>query len=223
METALDRTSTSTSKTYSSEAFRVSGRDWVPEGQPIGLDPEAVFAAGLRHHHIANTAYPIAHRKTIWHFRQPSERHPRLIREALRGSGLMSLYAHIPFCERRCTFCEYCVIENHTAAAEAAYHRALLRELDLYLKLIGRKRLAGFDIGGGTPALIHPRRVARLVERVALGFDLAPGFSVSIETTPRSRRSTPNGSGPTAPWASIASAWACRWPTPGCFGSTGAT
>ncbi|HPB27419.1 MAG TPA: hypothetical protein PK017_04165, partial [Acidobacteriota bacterium] len=61
---------------------------WMPEPELERPDPAAVFAAGLRHHHLANTAYPIAHRKTIWPFRQDPERHRNLLRRALAGPRL---------------------------------------------------------------------------------------------------------------------------------------
>lgn len=160
---------------------------WAEEQQTAPIDPEAIFQAGLRQHHLANTAYPIAHRKTIWDYRQPAERHAPLLKDAFAASEAMCLYAHIPFCERRCAFCEYTVIEHHHEEQEAAYHQALLQELDRYLDLLGHgaKQLKGFDIGGGTPSLIHPARIGELVERVTQGFRLSPDFSISIETTPK--------------------------------------
>jgi len=151
--------------------------------------PADVLEAGLRNHHLANTAYPIAHRKTIWHHRQPRARHRALLRGALRPGQPMGLYVHVPFCEQRCRFCEYCVVERHSPEAEASYHRALLGELELYLDLLGRRgagpTLVGLDIGGGTPSLVRPELIADVMERVRSGFDLQPGFGVSIETTPR--------------------------------------
>jgi len=135
---------------------------------------------------VANTAYPIAHRKTIWPYRQEAG-HARLLAASLKAAGRMSLYVHIPFCEKRCSFCEYTVVDRHSEEVEAAYHEALMRELEMYLELLGEGtlELAGLDIGGGTPALINPARTAELLDRVRRGFRLAPGFSVSIETTPK--------------------------------------
>lgn len=157
-----------------------------PTSGSATLDPEAVFAVGLRHHHLANTAYPIAHRRTIWHLRQPADRHAALMRAGFAQERPMGLYIHIPFCERRCSFCEYCVVARHTAELERAYHDALLAELETYRALLGEKRtLCGLDIGGGTPSLYDPARIAELVERVAAGFRLQPGFGISIETTPK--------------------------------------
>jgi oxygen-independent coproporphyrinogen-3 oxidase len=146
-----------------------------------------VFEAGLRHHHLANTAYPIAHRRTIWHLRQPAGRHAALLRAGFKPGEPMGLYIHIPFCERRCDFCEYCVVNHHTPEVERAYHEALLGELEQYLALFGEegRELCGLDIGGGTPSLYDPARIAELVERVTAGFRLQEGFGISIETTPK--------------------------------------
>lgn len=160
---------------------------WVPEEQNKQIDPEKVFQAGIQNHHLANTAYPIAHRQTIWKYRQTADHHRQLLAQAFGASKRMCLYIHIPFCERRCAFCEYCVLDNHNEDRESLYHRALLQELDLYLDLLGweNKELEGFDIGGGTPSLINPRRIGEVVERVTRGFRPASGFGISIETTPK--------------------------------------
>lgn len=160
---------------------------WADEQTSETVPPEAVFQAGLRHHHLANTAYPIAHRRTIWSFRQPADRHRALLQHAFGVSKRLGLYIHIPFCERRCAFCEYTVLEGHDDEAETRYHQALLRELEMYARLLGaqHKELVGLDIGGGTPSLIRPERIAELVERVGQHFRPGPGFDISIETTPK--------------------------------------
>jgi len=151
------------------------------------VDPAEVFEAGLEQHHLANTAYPIAHKKTIWRHRQPADRHRSLLHGALCEP--MGLYIHIPFCERRCAFCEYCVVKQHSPDREARYHEALLGEMQLYLDLLGRRQprspLVGLDIGGGTPSLVEPGRIAQLIEKVVAGFRLEPTFGISIETTPK--------------------------------------
>ncbi len=159
---------------------------WSPEGSWPEFDPAEVFTAGLRHHHLANTAYPIAHRKTIWEFRRDASRHAGLIRAALAGRRFC-LYLHVPFCERRCAFCEYCVLERHDEAVEAAYFAALEREAGLCLDLLGSDagELAGLDVGGGTPLLAAPERLGAVLDRILRRLRPAAGFGMSIETTPR--------------------------------------
>ena len=161
--------------------------DWAAEPAGDPPEPENVFLAGLRNHHLANTAYPIAHRKTIWQYRQSPERHGDLIKAALEVEPRMGLYVHIPFCEKRCAFCEYTVMDSHSGAMEDRYYQALMREFELYENLLGRstKELVGLDIGGGTPSLIDPRYIGEIVERVARNFRLLPNFGISIETTPK--------------------------------------
>lgn len=160
---------------------------WAAEDLPRRFAPPAVYQAGLRHHHIANTAYPIAHRKTIGSYRQPENRHRDLIQRAFGPARKMGLYIHIPFCERRCAFCEYTVVKSHDGESESRYHQALLQEIGFYSKLLktGEKTLVGLDIGGGTPALIQPWRIGELVRAVRSAFSGSGKFSISIETTPK--------------------------------------
>lgn len=167
--------------------------DWATEPGGDLPEPERVFLAGLRNHHLANTAYPIAHRKTIWQYRQPAERHGNLIKAALEVEPRMGLYVHVPFCEKRCAFCEYTVMDCHNGAQEDRYHQALMKEFGLYEKLLGRntRELVGLDIGGGTPSLIDPRYIGEIVERVHRNFQLVPNFGISIETTPKIAAESP--------------------------------
>lgn len=62
----------------------------------------------------------------------------------------MGLYVHIPFCEKRCAFCEYTVVDPETiAASEDMYFDLLEKEFAIYAELIDTraKKLVGFDIG----------------------------------------------------------------------------
>lgn len=148
--------------------------------------PATVFEDGLKLHHIANTAYPIAHRKTIWEYRVDEEIHEELISREFLNDEPMCLYAHVPFCQSRCRFCEYTVVADPSKEQQDSHHGAMLRELSLYTEHLGLhgKRLAGFDIGGGTPSFVDPQQIGRLVEAVKESFILEPEFGMSIETTP---------------------------------------
>jgi oxygen-independent coproporphyrinogen-3 oxidase len=162
------------------------GPRWRDDEPRVELAPARVFAAGLRHHHLSNTAYPIAHRKTIWRHRVDGDEQAALLARTFAAIGSMSVYLHVPFCERRCRFCEYCVVPEDGADLQAAYVEAVLGELALYRNLIGAGReLAGFDIGGGTPTSLPAPAIARLVAGVQSMFHAAPGLDPSIETTPR--------------------------------------
>jgi oxygen-independent coproporphyrinogen-3 oxidase len=148
--------------------------------------PKDAFAAGLRHHHLANTAYPIHHQTTMRDYRVPRAEIEAAIEGAWRTTGTLGLYVHVPFCAARCKYCEYTVVNSDEHAAEDAYFDALLREFDQYRERLDttRKTLIGFDIGGGTPSFAKTDNIRRVVEAAHASFRLAQGAGISIETTP---------------------------------------
>jgi oxygen-independent coproporphyrinogen-3 oxidase len=154
---------------------------------PGNITPQDCFNAGERNHHIANTAYPIAHQTTWKPYRVRREQHRSLVNDAFAGIDDLCLYAHIPFCEVRCSFCEYTVVGKNQLGSTAEYMDALQQELKLYSELLEtpNRTLHGFDIGGGTPAFVESKYIARLVEGVHNCFKLSDRWGISIETTPR--------------------------------------
>jgi oxygen-independent coproporphyrinogen III oxidase len=171
----------------------MSNRQWVIpnqadriQGKPE-MTPAACFAAGERNHHIANTAYPIAHQSTWKPYRVSRDQHPSLVRQAFADIDDLCLYAHIPFCEVRCSFCEYTVVGKKQLGNTQEYMQALQQELKLYSQLLDtpNRTLHGFDIGGGTPAFVDSKHIADLVEEVHRCFKVSDRWGISIETTPR--------------------------------------
>lgn len=149
--------------------------------------PQQIFAAGLRHHHIANTAYPINHNWTMKPYRVRRADFETITTATWENINELGLYVHIPFCQARCNFCEYVVINPaDNARSEDNYFDLLLRELAHYSNLLNtrKKILGGFDIGGGTPALARVENIARVVEAARAHFQFQPGMQISIETTP---------------------------------------
>ena len=160
----------------------------------LRFPPEQCFEAGERNHHISNTAYPIAHSATWGAYRIPRAGHRDVALKAFDGIDDLCLYAHIPFCEVRCAFCEYTVVGKHELSQTEAYMRHLNRELALYRDLLDTpaRTLHGFDIGGGTPSFVAPEHIAELVENVRHSFRLRPDLCLSIETTPRIAAAEPH-------------------------------
>jgi len=150
-------------------------------------DPETIFRAGLRHHHIANTAYPINHNWTMKPYRVPRRDFDAVTAAAWQGIDRLGLYVHIPFCQARCSFCEYTVINPaDNDRYQTGYFDLLLQEMALYRRLLHTegKTLTGFDIGGGTPALADVRQIERIIAAARSMFRWQDGMQISIETTP---------------------------------------
>jgi oxygen-independent coproporphyrinogen III oxidase len=165
--------------------------DWNTPS-PLDLercDPKLVFAAGLALHHLANTAYPIAHLSTMRPYKIPRSAIQETAPKAWEEIDRLGLYVHVPFCQARCGFCEYTVVDPLTNRDSVApYFDLLQREFELYRQALETqsKTLIGFDIGGGTPSVASLADIGRLLEATRRNFRWEAGvFNVSIETTPR--------------------------------------
>jgi oxygen-independent coproporphyrinogen-3 oxidase len=98
----------------------------------------------------------------------------------------LSLYAHLPFCDHRCTFCGcHVVITRHEDVIER-YLDYLEREIDLLAdRLPDRRTVAQFHWGGGTPTHYSPAQLRRLFGFFDRHFTLLPDAEVAIEVDPR--------------------------------------
>ncbi len=95
----------------------------------------------------------------------------------------LSLYVHIPWCVRKCPYCDFNSHESREIP-EADYVAALLRDLDEDLHLAQGRRLRSVFFGGGTPSLFKAQSIGRVLEAVErhIGFD--EGIEITLETNP---------------------------------------
>jgi oxygen-independent coproporphyrinogen-3 oxidase len=100
----------------------------------------------------------------------------------------VGVYVHVPFCERICPYCDFPVVAARRLprAAEDAYVEALLDELELRRGDFAGHGLASVYFGGGTPSLLHPDAIARLVDAVRAAFPAPPGLEgeITLEVNP---------------------------------------
>ncbi|MDH5306558.1 MAG: coproporphyrinogen III oxidase, partial [Myxococcales bacterium] len=77
----------------------------------------------------------------------------------------MGIYVHVPFCERICPYCDFAVVAARALEerVEAQYVDALLRELAGRRGAFADRRLASLYLGGGTPSLLRPESIGRIV------------------------------------------------------------
>lgn len=101
----------------------------------------------------------------------------------MTAAELLGLYLHIPFCEAKCTYCYFAIDPRRPdAEREGRYVRARLREME---RTAGRIAADTLYFGGGTPSLLSPARIARLIETAQERFQLAPDAEISLEANPR--------------------------------------
>lgn len=105
------------------------------------------------------------------------------------AEGPLSLYVHIPFCEKLCTFCACHFIPTPHHEVTRGYLQHLAREADLLAaRLPERRRLSQMQWGGGTPTYLAPSELEELFATVGRHFALDPGAEVAIEVDPRFTR-----------------------------------
>ncbi|MFN8936043.1 MAG: radical SAM family heme chaperone HemW [Pseudomonadota bacterium] len=99
----------------------------------------------------------------------------------------LALYVHLPWCLRKCPYCDF---NSHAwdggrgALPEARYLDALVADLDAALPLVWGRRVASVFIGGGTPSLFSPEAIDRLLADVRARLPLEPGAEVTLEANP---------------------------------------
>ena len=100
----------------------------------------------------------------------------------------LSLYIHIPWCVKKCPYCDFNSHAQNGALPVDAYVDALLADLDRDLRdfgaAIASRPLHSIFVGGGTPSLFAPQAIARILDGVAARIGLPRGIEVTLETNP---------------------------------------
>ena len=96
----------------------------------------------------------------------------------------LSLYVHLPWCVRKCPYCDF---NSHTAgdsAPKERYIKALLCDLDGEAVRADGRVLESIFLGGGTPSLFSPDEIGRVLEAARSRFSIAPDVEVTMEANP---------------------------------------
>ncbi len=103
----------------------------------------------------------------------------------------LSLYVHLPWCLRKCPYCDFNSHEwrggpggDTLAIPEARYLDALVADLDAALPLIWGRTVHTIFIGGGTPSLFSPTAIDRLLGDLRARLKLAPDCEITLEANP---------------------------------------
>ena len=96
----------------------------------------------------------------------------------------LSLYIHIPWCVRKCPYCDFNSHEAPGAIPSREYVDALLRDLDSALPLIWGRKVYSIFIGGGTPSLLSGDALTYLLTQVRMRLPLAHEAEITLEANP---------------------------------------
>jgi putative oxygen-independent coproporphyrinogen III oxidase len=96
----------------------------------------------------------------------------------------LALYVHIPWCVRKCPYCDFNSHERAGELPEREYVARLTADLESLLPSVWGRRLVSVFIGGGTPSLFSPQAIDELLANVRARMPLEPGAEITLEANP---------------------------------------
>lgn len=97
----------------------------------------------------------------------------------------LSLYVHLPWCLKKCPYCDFNSHEQRAAdLPEARYLAALMADLEGALPLVWGRAVHSIFIGGGTPSLFAPGAIEQLLSGIRARVRLVPGAEITLEANP---------------------------------------
>ncbi len=98
----------------------------------------------------------------------------------------MGLYLHVPFCIRKCNYCDFLSFDGIPDGEQKAYFRALAQEIKIYGNIYGNKYYVDtIFIGGGTPSMVTEEWIAEMMAAVRDSFDIDENAEISMESNPK--------------------------------------
>lgn len=97
-----------------------------------------------------------------------------------------SLYVHIPFCENKCSYCDFCSFVGYKDDLKRSYIDAVIREAYDRRRELNNTRINTIFIGGGTPSCLANNEIKRLIDNLRSIFDMSQLVEFTIECNPNS-------------------------------------
>jgi oxygen-independent coproporphyrinogen-3 oxidase len=95
------------------------------------------------------------------------------------------VYVHIPYCVKKCPYCDFNSYGVGKRIPEREYTEAILKELDLYRGLIEESPISSIFFGGGTPSLFSPESIGKIINEVLEITSPLDSIEVSLEVNPK--------------------------------------
>jgi oxygen-independent coproporphyrinogen-3 oxidase len=96
----------------------------------------------------------------------------------------LALYIHIPWCVRKCPYCDFNSHESRGEIPQQAYSEALIRDLEQALPLIWGRRISSIFFGGGTPSLFSAESIDQLLCHIRALLPINNNAEITLEANP---------------------------------------
>ena len=102
------------------------------------------------------------------------------------SEAAFGVYVHWPFCKAKCPYCDFNSHVRHTGVDAAGFAETLARELAWFRAETGPRTVTSIFFGGGTPSLMPPAAVARVLDAISAHWTVAPDVEATLEANPTS-------------------------------------
>ena len=96
----------------------------------------------------------------------------------------LAVYVHLPWCLRKCPYCDFNSHASGGDLPERRYLDAVVADLEAALPLVWGRRVASVFVGGGTPSLFSPEGIDRLLGDLRARLPIVPGAEITLEANP---------------------------------------
>lgn len=96
----------------------------------------------------------------------------------------ISLYIHIPFCMKKCIYCDFLSFADSSLSEQKVYVETLMQEINCYQDLAKEYQVISIFVGGGTPSILQEGLVEQLFHKLYSVWNIAEGAEITIECNP---------------------------------------
>nr|WP_245429025.1 radical SAM family heme chaperone HemW [Phyllobacterium phragmitis] len=109
-----------------------------------------------------------------------------IVHGAAEGEKAFGVYVHWPFCAAKCPYCDFNSHVRHQPVDQSRFAAAFAQEMRSMRARTGPRTVTSIFLGGGTPSLMQPATVERLLNEIAANWSIADGAEVTLEANPSS-------------------------------------
>ena len=107
-----------------------------------------------------------------------------LLDRYFREKDRVGIYIHIPYCEKRCFYCDF--LSSTSYEGLDTYFDHILKEISLYKEIYGRQNIGSIYFGGGTPSSVDPAYIDQLLQALDKNNHILKYAEISLEANPES-------------------------------------
>lgn len=95
----------------------------------------------------------------------------------------ISIYLHFPFCIRKCNYCDF--VSYPCLGSVEDFSEVYIREIELYSRFVGRRKVSSIYFGGGTPSLMRAEWIEKIIQKIYALFDVESDCEITLEVNPK--------------------------------------